>query len=289
MKKKSSKVFDVIDDYFSKMDRAPIGGDTIFSDETSKQRHESILMYAFRKYQAACYHVENVKRLLGKLVSSSDLAGLLNAELLPDNKMSKASVRRSGDHFTYELAAFFEAVKSSLDFIATVCSRYLKGVTTDSIRSFIRSVDRNSKCGHVYDVAQKHLVWLKEVREYRHHLVHRMVITTSIGQETHKLGKIVKQIRHPVVVPEKTPSYFPDTRYSRMMQEEPNCLDCTRFESTVECPDGRRELVDFSIEYSPSKGYMEISELMDMHLHRLEEFFCDMIIEIEKMNFKNHD
>ena len=30
------------------------------------------------------------------------------------------------------------------------------------------------------------------------------------------------------------------------------------------------------------------SELMDLHLHGLEEFFCDMIVEIERMNFKNH-
>jgi hypothetical protein len=289
MKKRSSNVFDILGSYFSRMDRAPVGGDSIFADESSKQKHESILMYAFRKYQAACYHVENVKRFLGDAVSSSNSAGLSSAELLPDHGVIKTSVTKTADHFIYELAAFFEAVKSSLDFIATACSGYLRGMTTDSIRSFIRSVDKNSKRGHVYDVTQRHLVWLKEIREYRHHLVHRIVITTSIGQETHKRGKIVKQVSHPVVVPEKTPSYFPDTRYSRMMQEESNCLDCTRSESTVEYPDGTREVVDFSIEYSPSKGYVEISELMELHLHRLEEFFSDMIAEIKKMNFTKHD
>lgn len=271
------------------MDHAPVGGDSIFADEKAKQKHESILMYAFRKYRAACYHVENVKRFLGDAVSDANSAGLSNTELLPDGGVIKTSVTRTADHFIYELAAFFEAAKSSLDFIATACSGYLKGMTTDSIRSFIRCVDKNSKRGHVFDVTQRHLVWLKEIREYRHHLVHRMVITTSNGHETHKRGKIVRQVRHPVVVPKTTPLYFPDTRHSRMVQEEPSCLDCTRSESTVEYPDGTKEIVDFSIEYSPSKGYAEISELMALHLQRLEEFFCDMIAEIKKLNFMKYD
>jgi hypothetical protein len=289
MKKRSSKVFDTLDSYFSRMDTAPVGEDSIFADESLKQRHESILMYAFRKRQAACYHVENVKRFLGDAVSDSNSADLSGAELLPGHRVIKTSVTKTADHFIYELAAFFEAVKSSLDFIATACSCYLKGTTTDSIRSFIHSADKNSKHGHFYDVTQRHLVWLKAIREYRHHLVHRMVITTSIRQEMHKRGKIVKQVRHPVVVPEKTPSYIPDTRYSRMMIERSNSLDCTQSESTIEYPDGAREIVDFSIEYSPSKGYMEISGFMELHLHRLEKFFCDMIGEMKKMNFTKHD
>ncbi|WP_156887669.1 hypothetical protein [Desulfotignum balticum] len=289
MKNKSSNVFDILSNYFSIVDSAPIGGDSIFADENSKQRHESILMYAFRKYQASCYHVENVKRFLDDDYSSSISSDFSSPELLPDNGVIKTSVTKTADHFIYELAAFFEAVKSALDFIATACSEYLKGTTTDSIRSFIRSVDKNSKRGYVYNVTRRHIVWLKKVREYRHHLVHRMVITTSTGQENHKRGKIVKQVRHPVVVPEKTPSYFPDTRYSRMMQEERDRLDCTFSESTVEYPNGTKEVVDFSIEYSPSKGYVEISELMKLHLHQFEEFFCDMISEIKKMKFLKYD
>jgi hypothetical protein len=281
MKKKSSKVFDILNNYFSRMDHATVGGDSIFVDETAKQNHESILMYAFRKYQAACYHVANVRLFLG----DTNSVGLSNTELPPNGGVIKTSVTRTADNFIYELAAFFEAAKSSLDFIATACSEYLKFMTTDSIRSFIRSVDKNSKTGHVFDVTQRHLVWLKEIREYRHHLVHRMVITTSIGHETHKRGKIVRQVRHPIVVPKTTPSYIPDTRYSRMIQEEQSRLDCTRAESVVEYPDGTKELVDFSIEYSPSEGYAEISELMALHLHQLEEFFCDMIAEITQLNF----
>ena len=289
MKKKSSKVFKVLDDYFSTMDHAPVGGNSIFKDENAKQKHESILMYAFRKYRAACYHARNVKQLLGEAVSNADSANLRNTGQLPDGAEIKTSVTRTADHFVYELAAFFEAAKSSLDFIATASSGYFKGITTDSIRTFILCVDHNSKNGHVFDVTKRHLVWLKEIREYRHHLVHRMVITASIGHETYKRGNKVKQVRHPVVVPESTPSFFPDTRRSRMIQGELSCLDCTCSESTVEYPDGTKGIVDFSIEYHPSKGYAEISELMASHLHRLEEFFCDIIGEIKKLNFVKYD
>jgi hypothetical protein len=289
MKKKSSKVFDLLDNYFSKMDAAPVGGDSIFADENAKQRHESILMYAFRKYRAACYHAGNVKRLLGDAVSDADSAGLPNTAQLPEGAEVKISVTRTADHFIYELAAFFEAAKSSLDFIAAASSVYLKGMTTDSIRSFIRCADQNSNRGHVFDVIKRHLVWLKGIREYRHHLVHRMVITASVGDEVHKRGNLVKQVKHPVVVPKLTPSYFPDTRRSRMIQDERSCLDSTRSQTIVQYPDGTKEIVDFSIGYTPSKGYAEISEFMASHLHRLEEFFCDIIREIEKLKFVKYD
>ena len=209
VQKKDSKVFEFLDEYFSTMDHALIGGNSIFSDENAKEKHESILMYAFRKYRAACYHLERVKQLMGDAVSDADFADFLNNEHLPNGAKTKISVTRTADHFIYELAAFFEAAKSSLDFIATACSWYLKGMTTDSIRTFIRCVDNDSKKGHVFDVTRKHLPWLKEIREYRHHLVHRMVITTSTTHEVHKRGNLTKRINHPVVVPKSTPSYFP--------------------------------------------------------------------------------
>ena len=70
-----------------------------------------------------------------------------------------------------------------------------------------------------------------------------------------------------------------------MIQEETSYLDCTRSEGTGEYPDGTKEIVHFSIEYSPSKGYAEISELMNSHLHQLKDFFWDIIAELKRMNF----
>lgn len=289
VKKNNSKVFESLDEYFSTMDQALIGGNSIFSDQNAKERHESILMYAFRKYRAACYHIERVKRLMGDAVTDPIYAGDLNDKHLPNGTEAMISVTMTADHFIYELAAFFEATKSSLDFIATACNGYVKGMTTDSIQSFIRCVDRGSKKGQLFDVTKRHLSWLKEIRDYRHHLVHRMVITTSIGHEVHKRGKLIKRINHPVVVPKSTPSYFPDTRRSRLIQEEMTHLDCTRFEGTVEYPDATKEIADFSIKYSPSTGYAEISEFMALHLRHLEDFFCAIIAGLKSMNFMKCD
>ena len=289
MTNESSKVFDLLDNHFSKIDAAPIAGDSIFADDNAKQRHESILMYAFRKYRAACYHSGNVTRLLCDGVSDADSAGLPNTAQLPGDAEFELSVTRTADHFIYELAAFFEAAKSSLDFIATAVSVYLKGMTADSIKSFIRCADQNSKTGQVFDVIKRHLVWLKEVREYRHHLVHRMVITASVGDEVHKRGNLVQRVKHPVVVPKSTPSYFPDTRRSRMIEDVRSSLDSAQSQTIVQYPDGTKEIVGFSIEYTPSKDHAEISELLASHLDRLEDFFCDIIGEIGKLKFVKHD
>lgn len=287
MKKKGSIVFDVLDHYLTLMDKAPVGGDSVFQNDREKEKHESILMYAFRKYRAAFYHLENVKRLLADESFVPDSGNLLNSDLLPKVATANISVRRTADHFIYELAAFFEAAKSSLDFLATACSRYLSGINTDSIRTLIRCVDRKTKSGPVFSVVKRHLSWLKQMREYRHHLVHRMIITASIGHEVHKRGRLVKHLKHPVVVPESTPSYFPDTRLSRIIEDEPPGLNYIWSEGTVKHPNGTEELVEFSAEYTPSKGYAEISGFMASNLNSLENFFCDIIAVMKDMNFKN--
>jgi hypothetical protein len=116
-----------------------------------------------------------------------------------------------------------------------------------------------------------------------------MMITTSTGYEVHKRGNVVKRVNRPAVIPKSTPSYFPDTRRSRMFQEEMTHLDCTRSESRLEYPDGSVEITDFSIEYIPSAGYAEISMLMTSHLHRLEDFFCDIIAALRSMKYMKCD
>jgi hypothetical protein len=286
MKKGNPKVFDILDRYLRLMDEAPVGGDSVFQSHKEKEKHESVLMYAFRKYQAASYHLENVKRFLAHNSLDTDSGSVLDSEVLPKGATALISVRRTADHFIYELAAFFEAAKSSLDFLARASSTYLRGITMDSIRTLIRSAEQKAKDCPIFDVAKQYLTWLKQLRDYRHHLVHRMAITTSTTNEVQKRGRLVKRIKGPVVVPEATPSYFPDTRRSRMMEDEPRGLDYKWFEGKVKYADGTEEIVDFSAEYTPSKGYAEISAFMTLHLHTLEGFFSDTIAAIEKLNFK---
>lgn len=281
-----SIVFDALDQYLTLMDKAPVGENSVFQNDRKKEKHESILMYAFRKYRAAFYHLENVNRMLSVEFSVSDSGNLFESELLPKGATAKISGRRTADHFIYELAAFFEAAKSSLDFLATAVNCYLSGINTDSIRTLIRCVDRETRSGSVFNVVKRHLSWLKQMREYRHHLVHRMIITASTGYEVHKHGQLVRHVKHPVVVPESTPSYFPDTRRSRTIEEEPFGLDYAWSEGKVKYLNGTEEIVELSAEYTPSKGYAEISSFMALHLNSLENFFCDIIAIMKDMNFK---
>lgn len=287
---KKLDIFTILDDYFSAMDNVVIGESSIFLNEDTKERHETILMYAFRKYRAACYHLARVNQLLEENLIKPDDSDLLDKKQLSENAKVKISVIRTADHFIYELAAFFEALKSSLDFIASASSLYFKGINVNnSIRTFIKCADKNCMNNSFINVIKKYLVWLKQVRDYRHHLVHRMVITVSDGYEIHKWGDITKIINYPVIVPETTPSYFPDTRRSRMINDNNIYFDQKRFEGTVEYPDGTKKIIDFSVEYKPSKGYKEISEFMTLHLHKFEHFFRDILTELKSMNFMKYN
>jgi len=283
-----SKVYTILEQYFILMDNSPVGKNSVFLNNREKERHETILMYAFRKHQAASYHFENVKHMLDIEYSDTMSNDILGKDTTPKSAMAKVSVRKSADKFIYELAAFFETAKSSVDFLSNACCIYLKGIKTDSIRTFIRCVDKNSENTPIFNIVKRHLSWLHQMREYRHHLVHRMVITTSTGQEIHKLGNIVKHINHPVVVPNSTPSYYPDTRRLRMMEDEPTGLNHSYSGGKIKYPDGTEEVIEFSMEYKPAKGYAEISEFMKSHLDTLEDFFFDIINEMKSFNFKKN-
>ena len=195
---------------------------------------------------------------------------------------------RTADCYVYELAAFFEALKSSLDFLATASSAFIKGMDTDSIRSFIKCADKGTRSGGLFDVTKGHLTWLKDLREYRHHLVHRMVITATAGYEMHRQGNLTQAVIRPIVVPSSTPRYVPDTRRSRMMGEQDSHLDCSTSEATVQCPDGTKKTVQFSVQYTPSDGFVEISEFMVAHRQRFEAFFCEIISELKELKFKEY-
>ncbi|GAI04493.1 unnamed protein product, partial [marine sediment metagenome] len=56
MKMSNNSVWYVLDEFFKKLDNAPISSKNIFSNEDDKQNYETKFMYAFRKYQAAKYH-----------------------------------------------------------------------------------------------------------------------------------------------------------------------------------------------------------------------------------------
>ncbi|MGA7500568.1 MAG: hypothetical protein WBX00_27890 [Isosphaeraceae bacterium] len=280
---------DILLAYFVHMDSAPVGEGAVFADDRAKERHESLLIYSLRKYQAASYHFENVRRLLAVEPPDSISTNVFDGFSHPHGRATaKFFAYTQADRFIYELAAFLEAAKSSLDFLATASLAYFRGIQGDSIRTLIRLADQplTAREGPILDAVKRHLSWLKQLREYRHHLVHRMVISASTGQELHKRDDCVMKIEHPVVVPETTPSYLPDTRLSRLMEEHPRGLDMSWRMATAKNADGTEKVIDFSVNYQPSTGYVEISEFMASHFTLLGTFISEVVADIGNLNFK---
>lgn len=53
-----------MDDYFKKLDNAPLFPDSLFKNNEEKENYETKLMFSFRKYQAARYHFQKVMKYL---------------------------------------------------------------------------------------------------------------------------------------------------------------------------------------------------------------------------------
>lgn len=285
--KTSSKLSEILDNYFNRMDNAQIIPNGIFQSENDKERYETQLMFAFRKYQAAVYHYENVKKFIeGEDIMIKNAKSLEIEELKNINVTGFQFVCFPVDHYVYELSAFLTALKSSIDFLCKICEYHLSGIKMDSIKTLIRLVEKGNS-GPIIDEVRNNIAWLKKIRSYRDHLVHRLILPVVGGHETHFIGDFTKNIRYPIVIPESSPSYIPDTRMKRMMEEKPSNLDyyCS---NTRIINDGREEVVKFDKKISPSHGYIPIEDFMESHLNSFEEFFRQIIQALINLNFTIH-
>src|SRR5207249_1678929 len=97
------------------------------------------------------------------------------------------------------------------------------------------------------------------VQNYRHHLVHRLVLLPTAGWAVSTRYGTVTAAQVPVVVPEQTPAYVPDTRRARMMVEDVQLgvVDCRSFGS-VTYPNGAVEVLANELEFEPAPGYVVV-------------------------------
>lgn len=286
---RNSKVYDVLETYLKELDRVPLSPDSIFELDGAKERYESLLMFAFQRYQAAWYHYNNViKFIADESARLEEKADLFDEKIGKNLQVIRAESRSSlsDDRYFYELTAFLEALKSSLDFIATVCAKHLKGVQADSISTLMKLVKKGKK-GPILNEVSKHLDWLRNLRSYRHHLVHRLGLRFSSDSEVHKVAGEVTSIKHPITIPRATPSYIPFTRRARMTQEGLLCLVYEQHETTVTDEQGNEKVTKLSLHSYPAQGYVAIEDFMDLHLENYENFFVDTIGAMQKLNFRS--
>ena len=282
-----------LDKLFGKLDAAKIFDKAILKSESSKEHYETRLMFAFRKLQAARHHMDNVHRLkdatskeldvteppdVGQIASGAKLSGL----------RARVVVRRTANEYAFELSACLTAIKSSLDFIATVCALHFPGVEADSIRTLMGLVEKGQKTGPLLDEVAEKLVWLKELRDYRHHLIHRLCIVPTSGWAIESIqGQAVKQ-SFPVLVPERTPKFVADTRRARLMDDElASGIIESRSEAWATYPDGTRKLLEHSTTYEAAPGFVPVEELMQYHIAELDDFLKKIVLRLIELDFKS--
>ncbi len=277
----NNSVWYVLDEFFKKLDNAPISSKNIFSNEDDKQNYETKFMYAFRKYQAAKYHYNNVKDLI-KLELNKAKNFLEDFKDLPGKSFfAEITHEFSADHYIFEFAAFLEALKSSIDFLAAACQPHLRGVQLDSVKTLIRQVE-NGKSGSIYNIIKKNLKWLKDLRNYRHHLVHRRIISVKSLLKLKIFNNFSKLFIHPILIPELPPSYIHDTRKRRM--EEDFLENKTSYTEKKIKVNGK--VINYNLEFLISKNFIPIEKFMEKNLNLMSNFFIDFIHEISVLNFK---
>ena len=254
-----------MDEYFKKLDKVPLFPSSKFKNDEEKEHYETQLMFAFRKYQAAQYHFKNVLKFLKE----------------DDVFKVSGTVELTANNYVYELSAFLEAIKSAIDFLATVTSSHFKGMSFDKISSLIKFVKKR-RINPIFNQIAVHFNWLSYIREYRHHLVHRLLMNISKEYMTLKIGDSLKTFSRPIIVPEESPKYFPDTRRSRFH----NIGSSDKFGSIEIRAQFENESVTTHVEYLAMEGYIPIDEFMENQLNKFGLFFKDMIDILTTLDFK---
>jgi hypothetical protein len=259
---------------------------TLLKSDAQKERYESLLMFAFRKLQAARYHRQRVERLVHAQRKNVQLA----AKSKPGSDEAKvltATVRtsRSANEFAFELCAFFAALRSAIDFLARTCALHLKGVEADSVTTLIGVAKKKANHGRLLDIIAREEAWLLRLRDYRDYLLHRIVLTTTTGGHVEwKAGEAVTTT-FPVVVPADTPKHVPDTRRARALDEPESRFNVSTSEASMTYADGNKTIVERRIEIEPETGYVRIEELMTKELSAFEDFFVSILEALTVLNF----
>jgi hypothetical protein len=270
---------------FELLDNALLAPATILKSDGQKQHYETLLMFAFRKRQAAIYHRGRVDDLSNeKQKETNRILAKGKISLGPSVTQMTAKVSKSANEFTYELSAFFAAIRSSIDFLARLLGEHSKAIEVGSITTYLKLI-KAGKVGPTLDVVGKHEAWLVHLQDYRDYLIHRLVIgAISGGQREFKNGQWINTI-YPIAVPDETPTHVPDTRVFRAMDDPENKFDVRSSELSVTYPGGKAELFERTFELTPQKGYIRIEKLMDRELKAFESFFVDVVDVLINLKF----
>ena len=244
-------------------------------------------MFAFRKLRAAQYHCKQVDKLVD---SQHEELRQRHEEFTREASWKKTDegtsrVIRSRNEFSFELCAFFAAIRSAIDFLTQACAHHISGAQqATSISTFFKLI-KSGKKGPILEVVAKNEKWLLWIREYRDYLAHRVIVRTMAGNQIHWKAGMTTATSHPIVVPSETPRNVPDTRRARVAEEPESFFTVATSESFAVDARGRRRLAEYTIEIEPTEGYIRIEELMKREVAAFESFFIEIVNALKELDF----
>jgi len=284
-------LYPILENHFKNLDKCEIGDNKVFSPQKDKEHYESYIMFAYRKFKSLSYHFSNTNCLINKEINNLKDKNIQipNSKELKRFKKLKMVMKMKKDNyeFIYELSAFLEALKSCLDLLAEAASFYFKGIKVNYSISTLLKLSKKKK-SKILDFISSNTNWIEIIRNYRHPIVHRLVLPLKSGYEIHQINNKSKKILYPVLIPKATPKFIPDTRKNRMMDNEENELDNAIYstETSRVIKDGVEEILDFEINIEAGSGYIRIEDFMRNHKDRCEVYFIEFIRVLDKLNYE---
>lgn len=183
---------------------------TIFKEERGKTDLETKVWHHLRKLEAAEYHYGRVVDLTTKVKEQLKRSTLRVIAGMDGTSEFRFTVR--DQKILFEVDAFFAAVQSALDFLASVLSRYVKGKKTDEfdkLHKFLQHSDHTISAL----VHEAWVGWVQGSAYYRDYLLHRgvlpipaaSIVNVSVsnvsGPHLKELQELLRKDKDPVIFP----------------------------------------------------------------------------------------
>lgn len=280
--------YSALDDLLLVLDAAPVGAaGSVLKTEADREYYETQLMFAVRKLQAAQHHLANIERMLDEDVSKAKRKIQVSTSKSPKGGVVayKVGVITADGRYVHELSACLAAIRSGLDFLASVAGRSLKGVSAHSMRTLEELVEKGFDAPALAAV-RKHADWLRGVREYRDEVVHRLVVRApATGWIVSQKGDTATAII-PVVVPRQVPSRVADTRRVRAMDVDvPHGISMRESYGEVTSPDGSKQVLEHRVAYAAAPGFVRIDLFIGEHLAAYDALLADMFSALAAQGF----
>jgi len=287
LKRKKIDIFKTIDNLLENLDKSKFTKNSIFSSLDDKIAFETKLLSAFQKYNAALYHKTNILRLIQEDTDKIITPTSKSSKQLPHGAKLTTNVSFTAEHYAFELTAFLAALRSSLDFLCWAAASFYpmyNGIRKSS--KVIEMVEKKKMAGPLFDEVKNNISDLKYLIEYRDNIIHRCILCTIAGGESHTIGDITKSICYPVLIPVSPPVFIPDTRLIRSNIDAKKGLKTVRTEIYQDTSTHKKEIVDIDIKIDPIKGYISIEDFIQEQLSSFEIFFAQVIRRLNALDFK---